>query len=155
MKIDWSSDYRPDGSARRPPPNTLHGWLAKMRGTLAGNEDLRTRGMREMRAARQYKEQQRERAKKARGNGILGLFVTKDEPKSSSGKSNPQRRLTREDRSMSYSSKKSVRSSSSRRPPPSRRGTTQSTRSTKSMPGSWPSDAPRSRPTPSRKSSRK
>ena len=37
------SQLRSDGTRRRPPPNTLHGWLAKMRGTLTGNEELRTR----------------------------------------------------------------------------------------------------------------
>ena len=35
--------FRPDGSRRTPPPSTMHGWLAKMRGTLLGDEDLRTR----------------------------------------------------------------------------------------------------------------
>ncbi|KAJ7904713.1 hypothetical protein B0H14DRAFT_2664075 [Mycena olivaceomarginata] len=37
----------------------MHGWLAKMRGTLLGNEDLRSKGMREMRDARAYKRAKR------------------------------------------------------------------------------------------------
>ncbi|PPQ77441.1 hypothetical protein CVT25_011023 [Psilocybe cyanescens] len=40
----------------------MHGWLAKMRGTLIGNEELRSRGMREMKAA--CAERRRQAAKK-------------------------------------------------------------------------------------------
>ncbi|KAF5388060.1 hypothetical protein D9615_000566 [Tricholomella constricta] len=43
MKIEWASSFRPDGSRRRPPPSSMHGWLAKMRGTLLGNEELRSK----------------------------------------------------------------------------------------------------------------
>ncbi|KAF8812265.1 hypothetical protein BYT27DRAFT_7182698 [Phlegmacium glaucopus] len=52
MKIEWASSFRSDGSRCRPPPSTMHGWLAKMRGTLLGNEELRSKGMKEMREAR-------------------------------------------------------------------------------------------------------
>ncbi|KAF9464364.1 hypothetical protein BDZ94DRAFT_1256273 [Collybia nuda] len=58
MKIEWASSvrlyrffhsfsryslaiplkFRADGTRRRPPPSTMHGWLAKMRGTLIGDE---------------------------------------------------------------------------------------------------------------------
>jgi hypothetical protein len=34
---------RRDGSIRPPRPSTMHGWLAKMRGTLLGNERLRNK----------------------------------------------------------------------------------------------------------------
>ncbi|KAF8204812.1 hypothetical protein BJ912DRAFT_9935 [Pholiota molesta] len=51
MKIEWASHFNPDGTRRRPPASTMHGWLAKMRGTLIGDEALRSRGMREMREA--------------------------------------------------------------------------------------------------------
>lgn len=37
------SQFRADGSRRKPPPSTMHGWLAKMRGTLLGNETLRSK----------------------------------------------------------------------------------------------------------------
>jgi hypothetical protein len=37
------AQFRSDGSRRKPPPSTMHGWLAKMRGTLLGNEDLRSK----------------------------------------------------------------------------------------------------------------
>ena len=58
MKIEWSSNvgdmnvnavdlieiqFTPDGRRRIPPPSTIHGWLAKWRGTLTGNEILRNR----------------------------------------------------------------------------------------------------------------
>jgi len=61
MKIEWASNvckllmwiqceydsaekqYTPDGYRRTPPPSTIHGWLAKWRGTIIGNESLRNR----------------------------------------------------------------------------------------------------------------
>ncbi|KDR83935.1 hypothetical protein GALMADRAFT_236438 [Galerina marginata CBS 339.88] len=62
MRIEWASHFHPDGRKRTPPPSTMHGWLAKMRGTLLGNEELRSKGMREMRAAKS--ESKRQAAKK-------------------------------------------------------------------------------------------
>jgi hypothetical protein len=64
--------FREDGTRRRPPPSAMHGWLAKMRGTLIGDEELRSKvrlssstlyscgnldiqGMREMREAKARK----------------------------------------------------------------------------------------------------
>jgi hypothetical protein len=35
--------FRSDGTRRRPPPSATHGWLAKIRGTLTGNEELRSK----------------------------------------------------------------------------------------------------------------
>ncbi|KAJ7843001.1 hypothetical protein B0H14DRAFT_2359250, partial [Mycena olivaceomarginata] len=32
--------FRRDGSRRKPIPYVMHGWLAKMRRTLLGNEEL-------------------------------------------------------------------------------------------------------------------
>ncbi|KAJ7683969.1 hypothetical protein B0H17DRAFT_1073141 [Mycena rosella] len=64
MKIEWASHFRNDGSRRKPPPSVMHGWLAKMRGTLIGNEALRTKGMQEMRAARSYKKTKSMRPKR-------------------------------------------------------------------------------------------
>ncbi|KAJ7228465.1 hypothetical protein GGX14DRAFT_413286, partial [Mycena pura] len=55
MKIEWPSHFRSDGSRRKPPPSVMHGWLAKMRGTLLGNEELRSKGMAEMRDAQRNK----------------------------------------------------------------------------------------------------
>ncbi|KAJ7240339.1 hypothetical protein B0H12DRAFT_1326480 [Mycena haematopus] len=66
MKIEWASHFRSDGSRRKPPPSTMHGWLAKLRGTLSGNEELRSKGMREMRAAREYKRSKRSQPKPKR-----------------------------------------------------------------------------------------
>ncbi|KAJ7044536.1 hypothetical protein C8F04DRAFT_1068677 [Mycena alexandri] len=80
MKIEWASHFRSDGSRRKPPPSTMHGWLAKMRGTLLGNEALRTRGMQEMRAARYYKKAKRSQPKRKtvdrRDTGSSALFGT-------------------------------------------------------------------------------
>jgi len=55
MKIEWASHFRSDGTRRRPPPSAMHGWLAKIRGTLIGDEILRARGMREMKEAKARK----------------------------------------------------------------------------------------------------
>ena len=35
--------FNSDGTRRKPPASTMHGWLAKMRGTLVGNEELRSK----------------------------------------------------------------------------------------------------------------
>ncbi|KAJ7180292.1 hypothetical protein C8R43DRAFT_1229881 [Mycena crocata] len=78
MKIEWASHFRSDGSKRKPPPSVMHGWLAKMRGTLLGNEELRSKGMREMRDARHYKKAKRSAPKRKtvdrRNTGSSALF---------------------------------------------------------------------------------
>ncbi|KAK0231006.1 hypothetical protein IW262DRAFT_1453926 [Armillaria fumosa] len=80
MKIEWAADFHRDGSRRRHPiPNTMHGWLAKMRGTLMGDEKLRSKGMREMKAAREYKHVQTRR-KKQPGGFFANLFGHKSRP---------------------------------------------------------------------------
>ncbi|PBK72800.1 hypothetical protein ARMSODRAFT_1082188 [Armillaria solidipes] len=80
MKIEWAADFHRDGSRRRHPiPNTMHGWLAKMRGTLIGDEKLRSRGMREMKAAREYK-RVHPRRKKQPGGFLANLFGRKSAP---------------------------------------------------------------------------
>ncbi|KAF7292314.1 hypothetical protein HMN09_01215100 [Mycena chlorophos] len=96
MKIEWASHFRSDGSRRKPPPSVMHGWLAKMRGTLLGNEELRSKvgaklaklcqhqhaaqGMREMRDAKSYKKIQSQRRKskppQRRDTGSSALFGT-------------------------------------------------------------------------------
>lgn len=82
MKIEWDSDHT-DGR-RRPKASTVHGWLAKMRGTLIGDESLRSRGMREMkeaRAIRAYTKQKK--AQRRKGSGMLSLFGGKKKSTSS------------------------------------------------------------------------
>ncbi|XP_006460325.1 hypothetical protein AGABI2DRAFT_135556 [Agaricus bisporus var. bisporus H97] len=37
------NQFAPDGSRRQPPPSTIHGWLAKWRGTFTGNEHVRSK----------------------------------------------------------------------------------------------------------------
>nr|GAT49056.1 predicted protein [Mycena chlorophos] len=80
MKIEWASHFRSDGSRRKPPPSVMHGWLAKMRGTFLGNEELRSKGMREMRDAKSYKKIQSQRRKskppQRRDTGSSALFGT-------------------------------------------------------------------------------
>ncbi|KAJ7498727.1 hypothetical protein FB451DRAFT_992911, partial [Mycena latifolia] len=70
--------FRSDGSRRKPPPSVMHGWLAKMRGTLLGNEELRTKGMQEMRAARHYNKskptQPKRKSVDRRDTGSSALF---------------------------------------------------------------------------------
>ncbi|KAF9534729.1 hypothetical protein CPB83DRAFT_842838 [Crepidotus variabilis] len=77
MKIEWASNFRSDGTRRRPPPSSMHGWLAKMRGTLLGNESLRSRGMREMREAqsrRQHTSTKRRQHSSKSGGSIFSFL---------------------------------------------------------------------------------
>ncbi|KAK7470441.1 hypothetical protein VKT23_001867 [Stygiomarasmius scandens] len=58
MKIEYKTDayFHSDGTRRvKPKASTMHGWLAKMRGTLLGDEALRSRGIREMKEAKALK----------------------------------------------------------------------------------------------------
>ncbi|KAK7061894.1 hypothetical protein R3P38DRAFT_2832155 [Favolaschia claudopus] len=131
MKIEWASHFRSDGSRRNPPPSTMHGWLAKMRGTLLGNEDLRSKGMQEMRAARRYKQDKRSRPKPKsksiarRDTGPSHLFGSLS-PKPSQSHRPPQYRSTSTHRVVGRppprraSHQSSHRSGSSRQPTPSR-----------------------------------
>ncbi|KAF9453046.1 hypothetical protein P691DRAFT_802427 [Macrolepiota fuliginosa MF-IS2] len=73
MKIEWPSHSRPRG----PPPSTIHGWLAKWRGTFSGNEHLRKRGMEEMRKAAAHRKARRiyeQRKTGKQGLSLLSLF---------------------------------------------------------------------------------
>lgn len=118
MKIEWAShvsgsrcqralfqhvlitgQFAPDGSRRSPPPSIIHGWLAKWRGTLSGNEHLRSRvsiplifpknlgltyrlqGMAEMRRAaayrkarKVYKQKKAEKYGTSRSGGLFSFF---------------------------------------------------------------------------------
>ena len=62
---------------KKPPASTVHGWLAKMRGTLVGDEALRSKGMREMEQARRNRG--RRQMKDQAGNGF-GLFSMSAQP---------------------------------------------------------------------------
>ncbi|KAJ3921853.1 hypothetical protein F5877DRAFT_64573 [Lentinula edodes] len=57
----------------------MHGWLAKMRGTLVGNEKLRSEGMREMRQAkanRKHRKQNKSQGKSsAKGGEVLEMSL--------------------------------------------------------------------------------
>ncbi|TEB35772.1 hypothetical protein FA13DRAFT_1728627 [Coprinellus micaceus] len=151
MKIEWSNEFRSDGTMRRPPPNSLHGWLAKMRGTLLGDEALRSRGIREMADAKRYKEK-RQQAAKSSTKPILGGMIYSAEPRPiptrrSTQKSVQSQRLTKDKRSASYSTSRrpSHHSKSSSRP-----RTNQRSASSKSLPGARPTRTD-SRPTPQRR----
>ncbi|KAJ3756452.1 hypothetical protein EV360DRAFT_71984 [Lentinula raphanica] len=79
MKIEWASDFHRDGSRRRHPiPSTMHGWLAKMRGTLIGNETLRSQGIQEMKAAKRRKQAAKARAQSSKGR--FSFFARKPAP---------------------------------------------------------------------------
>jgi len=84
MKIEWDSD-QVDSRHRRPKASTVHGWLAKMRGTLVGNESLRSRGMREMREARAIRAHIKEKKAQQSSSkgGVLSFFGGKTRKKSS------------------------------------------------------------------------
>ncbi|CAK5262976.1 unnamed protein product [Mycena citricolor] len=91
MKIEWASNFRSDGSRRRPPPSTMHGWLAKMRGTLLGDEDLRSKGMREMRDAKSFKQNkskkipQRKASRDKEPSALFGSLHPKPKPRPTAG----------------------------------------------------------------------
>ncbi|KAF8165516.1 hypothetical protein B0H34DRAFT_793893 [Crassisporium funariophilum] len=75
MKIEWESSFRPDGTRCKPPPSRMHGWLAKLRGTLSGNEELRSKGMKEMRDAISYRKRSAAKSKQHQsGRGLMSLF---------------------------------------------------------------------------------
>ncbi|KAJ3892083.1 hypothetical protein GG344DRAFT_76265 [Lentinula edodes] len=84
MKIEWASDFHRDGSRRSHPiASTMHGWLAKMRGTLVGNEKLRSEGMREMRQAkanRKHRKQNKSQGKSSAKGGGFSLFGSGRKP---------------------------------------------------------------------------
>ncbi|TFK43705.1 hypothetical protein BDQ12DRAFT_675421 [Crucibulum laeve] len=113
MKIDWASSFRPDGSRRKPPASTMHGWLAKMRGTLLGNESLRSRGMREMREARAMRKYNAAKKKQhqARSGGSIFSFLRP------SKKSKPARTLSRGVRGGGQANRSRQHPPNSRRPP--------------------------------------
>jgi hypothetical protein len=72
---------------RRPKFSTVHGWLAKMRGTLLGDERLRSQGMREMREARALRRRKSEKKaaiqrKTRTGISVFSLFVSKPQARS-------------------------------------------------------------------------
>ncbi|KJA29842.1 hypothetical protein HYPSUDRAFT_152903 [Hypholoma sublateritium FD-334 SS-4] len=115
MEIVWASQLNADGSRRRPPPSAMHGWLAKMRGTLLGDEALRSRGMREMKEAASLRKRRAliKKQRSATGKSIfsfLGFSSSgpSQKPKVLQQRSPPSRRTT-------HDSHKSGRSS---RPPP-------------------------------------
>ncbi|KAF5333477.1 hypothetical protein D9611_002542 [Ephemerocybe angulata] len=143
MKIEWSNSYRSDGTARRPPPNSLHGWLAKMRGTLIGDEDLRSRGIREMKDAKRYKDRRRQASPP---KGFLGGVIY-EEPRPQATRRSTQRstgpRLTKDSRSGSYSSTKKSHRSQSQATSSPRPRTAHRSASSKTVPGSYSVPSPR------------
>ncbi|KAG6821551.1 hypothetical protein H0H93_000060 [Arthromyces matolae] len=63
IKIEWASHFNPDGSRRKPDPSATHGWYVKWRGTFGGGEDLRNKGLKEIRDAnRRSKEAKKKKA---------------------------------------------------------------------------------------------
>ncbi|KAF8969467.1 hypothetical protein BDZ97DRAFT_246303 [Flammula alnicola] len=127
MRIEWASHFNPDGTRRRPPPSTMHGWLAKMRGTLIGDEELRSRGMREMReaaSARKYKQYSAQTGKSMFSFLGFGSSGQKQQPRKLQQRGTQSRRPTYE----------STNSRSSRRPP--RRSSGTSHRSSQRPPSS-------------------
>ncbi|KAF7775940.1 hypothetical protein Agabi119p4_4333 [Agaricus bisporus var. burnettii] len=125
MKIEWASNFAPDGSRRQPPPSTIHGWLAKWRGTFTGNEHVRSKGMAEMRKASAYRKArrryERKKAEKQGGVGILSLFRGR-KPRQPTRHSARTRALSRKTRPSHSHSKKSPnagrRLTTSRQPNP-------------------------------------
>ncbi|KAK1233304.1 hypothetical protein PQX77_003530 [Marasmius sp. AFHP31] len=109
MKIEWATEayYHRDGSLRKQPlPSVMHGWLAKMRGTLLGDEQLRTRGIKEMKAARSYQKQKKAleaRRPKPRSAGVFSFLRSshKKKPRRSNTQRSTQRPPIRQHSSRS------------------------------------------------------
>ncbi|KAG7096755.1 hypothetical protein E1B28_004167 [Marasmius oreades] len=127
MKIEWTSDayFHHDGTRRKVPlPSVMHGWLAKMRGTLLGDEDLRTRGIREMRAAAKCqafrKENEARRSRPSRSRGFFSIFraAHRQRPRRSNTKLSRERpTLHRSNHSSRRAVGPAPRRDSQRRPP--------------------------------------
>ena len=68
--------YHSDGRRRtRPKASTVHGWLVKWRATFSGNEPLRKEGIREMREAKAVRElKKQQRAARQAKTGVPKLF---------------------------------------------------------------------------------
>lgn len=131
MKIEWASSFRADGTRRRPPPSTMHGWLAKMRGTLIGDETLRNKGMREMKDARNARQYNRNKKRQLQGNHSLLSFFRSPKKQPRGGQQRQPNRLVAR---PSQARKPSSASATSRRPPASRRPTATSRGSHQSRP---------------------
>ncbi|KAF8076587.1 hypothetical protein FPV67DRAFT_423130 [Lyophyllum atratum] len=134
MKIEWASSFRTDGSRRKPPPSSMHGWLAKMRGTLLGNETLRTKGMREMQAARNARKQKRSVQS---GRSVFGFFSNRKKSANVSSRGNMGARRGHRPATLS-------------RPPPSRRSTQRSQGAASTRPSMTPRASHNSRSSHSR-----
>lgn len=135
MKIEWASNYTPDGYRRTPPPSIIHGWLAKWRGTLIGNESLRNRGMAEMRKAASFRRarkryEQKKAMKGGRSNhSLLSFFRAKGSQKGKrlAGSSRTQSSRSKGSRSSRHPTirkpelKSSPRNAASKKRPPLRK----------------------------------
>ncbi|ESK94441.1 hypothetical protein Moror_8099 [Moniliophthora roreri MCA 2997] len=100
MKIEWASDFHSDGTRRsRPRPSGMHGWLAKMRGTLIGDEKLRSRGMREIREAKALRNSSKKPARRPTLHRSSTSASKRPQPPSRhSSRSTPQRGPSRSSR---------------------------------------------------------
>lgn len=128
FEVVWkSSHYHSDGRRRnRPTPSTFHGWLVKWRATFSGNERLRREGIREIREAKAMREYKRQQKRAKSGRAKPGLFS------SFSFRNTKKRPVLRPD-TLAPGSHNSRKSNNSRqtvlvRTPSSRRPTRQSSR---------------------------
>lgn len=100
ITIEWASSLRRDGTRRKPPPSTIHGWLAKWRGTFLGDERLRSMGMREMREARDRRRywaaKKRQTSAVSSGKSVFSFFdVQRKKPARISGRTTRPRTSAR------------------------------------------------------------
>ncbi|KAI6047471.1 hypothetical protein EDC04DRAFT_624724 [Pisolithus marmoratus] len=81
FQIEWkSSHYHSDGRKRsRPKASTVHGWLVKWRATFSGNEQLRKKGIDEMKEAKALRKLHKRSEKGAKSP--LGFFFSGKEKK--------------------------------------------------------------------------
>lgn len=110
-----------DGHERhRPKASTIHGWLAKWRGTFTGNEQVRQQGRREMKEAAALRTYRRQRGSSGKPSG--GGFLIFGVGKGSASKHNsaPKRHTSTHTAARGHSQRQ-VKGHSVHRPSQSRR----------------------------------
>jgi hypothetical protein len=127
--------YHPDGRKRtRPPASTIHGWLAKMRGTLIGDEKLRSSGMREMREARAMRKYNKEKAQRGEAHrrsskpSYTSSFSIFGSKKPTGSRATPRSRYRADSHRLVASPRGRGRPVQQRRSQPTTRRTTNTTR---------------------------
>jgi len=122
FEIDWTTDE--DRRRRRYKASTIHGWLRMWRGTLAGNEQVRQQGRREMKEARARRAYRRQHPGVAGGNSspfsfLLGGFGNRRNGATATPA--PKRHISSSSRHHNSHHRSGSRSQNPQRPTPTQR----------------------------------